>query len=140
MVPENVKIEINKSPEVSELMELFRQTDWAKNREPDKIGWMLAKTDMSVSLRQHGKLLAYGRILNDGCFRGLLDDVVVDKSVRRQGYGTLLMKILIQQAAPLEVLFLHADPKMKPFYDKFGFAGFPGISMVMRNESGTDQA
>ncbi|WP_158856427.1 GNAT family N-acetyltransferase [Lunatibacter salilacus] len=136
MVPEDVKIEINKNPEVSELMELFRQTDWAKNRDPDKIGWMLAKTDMSVCLRQDGKLLAYGRILNDGCFRGLLDDVVVEKSVRGQGFGTLLMKTLIQISEPLEVLFLNADPKMKGYYGKFGFSAFQGITMVRRKKSG----
>lgn len=117
-------------------MELFQQTDWAKNREPDKIGWMLAKTDMSVCLRQNGKLLAYGRILNDGCFRGLLDDVVVEKSVRGRGYGSLLMKILIQIAEPLEVLFLNADPKMMEFYNKFGFSEFQGITMVRRKKSG----
>lgn len=139
MIPEDVIIEINKNPEVSELMELFRQTDWAKSRDPDKVGWMLAKTDMSVCLRHNGNLQAYGRILNDGCFRGLLDDVVVDRSVRGKGYGTLLMKILLQIAEPLDVLFLNADPKMKLFYDKFGFADFQGITMVRRKKLGSDQ-
>jgi predicted GNAT family N-acyltransferase len=136
MVPDDVIIEINKNPEVVELMNLFRQTDWAKNREADKIGWMLAKTDMSVCLRQQGKLIGYGRIVNDGCFRGLLDDVVVDESVRGQGYGTLLMKSLLQLSHPLEVLLLHADPKMHGFYSKFGFVDFQGISMVKRKNAG----
>ncbi|GEM_PF-3964592 len=70
MTAEDINIEINKNPEVNELMRLFRQTDWAKNRESDKIDLMLAKTDMSVCIRHEGKLLGYGRILNDGFFKG----------------------------------------------------------------------
>jgi GNAT superfamily N-acetyltransferase len=132
MIPEEVQIEINKNPEVPELLDLFLQTDWAKDRDAGKIGLMLEKTDMSVCIRSKGKLLAFGRIINDGSFRGLLDDVIVDESVRGKGYGTLLMKNLFQIAEPLEVLFLHARPKMQGFYAKFGFVNFEGLSMVKR--------
>jgi|GEM_PF-5323279 len=67
--------------------------------------------------------------------RGLINDVVIDKSVRGQGFGTRLMKTLLHLAEPLEVLFLHADPKMHCFYGKFKFIDFQGISVVKRNKN-----
>nr|MBI1229708.1 GNAT family N-acetyltransferase [Cytophagales bacterium] len=127
-----IEIEINKNPKDWELMALFQQTDWAKSRTIDQVSVMLAKTDMSVCLRRSGKLLAYGRIINDGCFRGLLDDVIVDESVRGIGLGSLLMENLMQLAEPLDVLFLHARPSMLGYYVKFGFTDFDGITMVRR--------
>lgn len=133
-------IEINKKPGANELMSLFFQTSWAKDRDPKRVEKMLETDQLSVCIRIEGKLIAYGRILTDGCFRGLLDDIVVDEFLRGKGYGGLLVKELIKLAENIDVLFLNADPEMESFYSRYGFRKFGGLTMKLsKDKIETDQ-
>mgnify|MGYP006158783333 CR=1 FL=1 len=73
----NFLIEKNIQPTADELINLFSQTTWANGRNKYKIEKALKRDDLVVCIRESGKLVGYGRIITDACFRGLLDDVIV---------------------------------------------------------------
>jgi len=125
-------IEFNKAPEVQELMPLFAQTSWAKKRTPDKIARMLGRDDLSVCIRLNGALIGYGRMISDGCYRALLDDIIIDEQHRGRGYGRLLVEELIKLAGDIEEIFLNTHDASRAFYAQFGFNGFSGLTMCRK--------
>ncbi|MFC4871882.1 GNAT family N-acetyltransferase [Negadavirga shengliensis] len=127
-------IETNQKPALDELMVLFSQVSWAKSRSRERVQQMLENDPISVCIRLEGKLVAYGRILTDGCFRGLLDDIIVDEPVRGKGYGAILVRELLKLADDVDVLFLNADPDMEDFYLRFGFKKFGLLTMIRPKE------
>ena len=126
-------IEINTKPGVNELMELFSQTSWAKKRNYASVSKMLSSDDLTVCLRDANRLIGYGRIITDGCFRGLLDDIIVDSGYRGKGCGTIIMHELLQLAENIEELFLNANHELLEYYSKYGFVKFTGLTMVRRS-------
>ena len=69
-------------PDATELLCLFRQADWAKNRSLDDTVKLLPEVDVFVSIREGEKLIGFGRALSDGVFRAILDDIIVDEAHR----------------------------------------------------------
>lgn len=128
-----LKIEINKKPNVNELLELFSQATWAKDRNHDSVLQMLKSNDLTICLRDSNKLIGYGRIITDSCFRGLLDDIIVDTSYRGKGYSSIIMNELLKLANNIDEIFLNADYNLFDYYSKYGFEKFTGLTMVKRS-------
>ena len=128
-----MNIENNKKPSVKELMNLFSQTTWAKDRSSTRVSQMISNNNISVCIRIDGKLIGYGRIISDGCFRGLLDDIIVDESFRGKGYSTIIMNELLTLSENIDEIFLNAGHELYNFYQKYGFEKFTGLTMIKRN-------
>jgi N-acetylglutamate synthase-like GNAT family acetyltransferase len=129
----NFLIEKNIQPTADELINLFAQTSWAHNRSKYKIEKALKKADLVICIRESGKLVGYGRIITDACFRGLLDDVIVDEGCRGKGYGALIVKSLLDLAADVDEIFLNANDSLSEYYERYGFEKFNGLTMVKKN-------
>ncbi len=127
-----VKVEINNPPSSEELMLLFAQADWAKERSIFNVEKMLNSGNWMVCLYEQGKLVGFARIITDGCFRGLLDDVIIDQNLRGKGLGKLLMQETLKLGESLDALFLNAAPEMETFYGKFGFKKFGKLTMIRK--------
>lgn len=93
----------------------------------------MKRDDLVVCIRESGKLVGYGRIITDACFRGLLDDVIVDESCRGKGYGTLIVKSLLDLAADVDEIFLNANDSLLEYYSQYGFEKFNGLTMLRQN-------
>ncbi len=127
-----IKVKVNSAPTAKDLMKLFAQVDWAKNRKIGDVGKMLRNGDWTVCIYEDDELLGFARIITDGCFRGLLDDVIVDQNHRGSGLGEKLMQEILELSKPLDALFLNAAPEMEEFYAKFGFMKFEKLTMILR--------
>lgn len=130
-----MNIEINKKPNANELFELFSQTTWAKERKHEIIVQMLKSNDLTVCLRDSNKLIGYGRIITDGCCRGLLDDIIIDSSCRNKGYGSIIMHELLKLSENIDEVFLNAGHNLHDYYSKFGFENFTGLTMIRKRSS-----
>jgi predicted GNAT family N-acyltransferase len=126
-----IKVKVNSAPSLMDLMHLFAQVDWARERKVADVEKMLKNGDWMVCLYEDDQLVGFARIITDGCFRGLLDDVIIDENHRGTGLGEKLMYEILQLGKPLDTLFLNAALDMEQFYEKFGFKKFGKLTMVL---------
>lgn len=131
--PRPMEIELNKKPSASELLALFAQTSWANQRDHASVTKMLISDDLTVCLREANKLIGFGRIISDGCFRGILDDIIVDAAFRGKGYGSVIIRELLELGKDLEEIFLNANYNALDYYTKFGFVKFNGLTMIRKS-------
>lgn len=114
-----------------QLQSLFRQTDWAGNRSIEGIQAMLKGTAIALGAWEDDRLIGFARTITDGRYRGLIDDVVVEKSRRGQGIGTELMQRLLKRLTEIgiEEIFLRCGRGEVAFYHRHGFKTTQGIVM-----------
>src|SRR5687767_11249610 len=91
---------------VSGLQALLRQTTWASARQEADVAHIVATTPVQLGVWEGDRLAAYARVITDGRFRALIDDVVVDQSLRGSGIGSEIMKRLIERLSSVEEVFL----------------------------------
>ncbi len=118
-------------PEASELLKLFSQTSWAKNRSKEGIAFLLKNTTTYVTVRDNDQLIGFGRAISDGIYRAMLDDIVVDTKYRKQGVGQIIVELLVNQLNDVEQVFLNTKPDLEPFYEKYGFSRSKGVTMSL---------
>ncbi len=124
-------ISTERLPEASELLSLFLQTSWAKDRSIERIEIVLNNTKTYVVIRDKDQLIGFGRALSDGVYRAMLDDIVVDKSYRKQGLGKVIVKQLLDQLDDIEQVFLNTKPDLESFYEAYGFSRSKGLTMSL---------
>ncbi|HIA68481.1 TPA: GNAT family N-acetyltransferase [Candidatus Poribacteria bacterium] len=109
------------SPE--QLKVLLGQTDWANYRDITGIQAMLKGTAVVLGVWEEVQLIGFARVISDGIYRALIDDVVIDASKRGQGIGSELMRKLLERltAMKVEEIFLRCGDNVVPFYQRFGF-------------------
>jgi predicted GNAT family N-acyltransferase len=103
---------------------LLAQTDWAAHRSPADLQTMLAGS-VCVGAWQADRLVGFARVITDGVYRALLEDVVVDESLRGQGIGRVLVERLLERLAHVQQILLVCGDHLIPFYDQFGFERMP---------------
>ena len=64
------------------------------------------------------------KFIHGAALRGRIEDVVVDKDYRGLQLGKLLVECLLKLGEDLRCykISLDCDPKLKPYYEKFGFS------------------
>ena len=73
-----------------------------------------------------GRLVATAVLTRYGARFATISMVLVAQTHERQGYGTRIMRHLIDQAAGA-TLVLHATPNGRPLYEKLGFRAFGSV-------------
>ena len=74
--------------QISQLVELYKNEFWSKNRTYQGVVKMLAASDIIIALvNEEKELIAFCRILTDFVYRGVLYDVIVKPSYRKIGFG-----------------------------------------------------
>lgn len=129
----NITIDTDTPPAADELLHLFGQVDWAKDRSLADIQQCIDGMDVFAVARKDGTLVGFGRAVSDGVFRALIEDVIVDTTCRRQGIGRMIMKSLTKQLSSVEEVFLNTGKHLDAFYASFGFIEFDGHTMKSGN-------
>ena len=108
-----------------QLTELYQQQWWSQGRTLDDVRQMLSGTQLVIALvdSNTSTLVGFCRVLSDGIYRAMLLDVMVDSRYQGQGLGRRLVDTLMEhpQLKDVEVIWLCCDPKMIPFYEKWGY-------------------
>jgi N-acetylglutamate synthase-like GNAT family acetyltransferase len=103
------------------VLALFRTVDWAEERGLESVGPALAGTYLLITGWHDGRCVGMVRVLSDGVYRALVEDVIVHPDFQGQGLGRLMLDALLghPKVRDLEAVFLFTS---KPgFYERFGF-------------------
>jgi len=125
----NINYSFKQPLEPKEVQRLLKQTGWANRRNISGIEQMLENSFLTIGAWDDDRLIGFARVLGDGLYRALIDDVVVDESYRGKGIGTEIMKRLISRLDKVEEVFLRTGTEMIPFYEMLGFTLNRGAMM-----------
>jgi predicted GNAT family N-acyltransferase len=119
-----------------ELMALFAEQWWTKDRTADDVAAMLEHTDLiaSVTDTDTDDLLGFARVITDFTYVAVLLDVIVAEASRGNGFGALLMNALVDhpRLAQVQSLELSCQENLEAFYERWGFTARVGGSRLMR--------
>ena len=120
--------------EPEQLQELLRQTGWANRRSIEGIQQMLQGTPLTLGAWEGNRLVGFVRVITDGIYRALIDDVVVAESKRGTGIGSELMQQIVERLAEVEEVFLRCGEQVVPFYERHHFERSNGVIMDLKKD------
>jgi ribosomal protein S18 acetylase RimI-like enzyme len=121
------------SPDINldQLLALYGQTDWARDRSLEDITLMLAHTDVAISAWDGPRLVGFGRVLTDYVFRASIWDVIVDRTYQDRDIGKgIIQRILTHPTLERVELFWLCTRRYQGFYASLGFSDKEQTGMV----------
>ena len=130
--------------QVTELVALYRNEWWTRNRQEVGVRRMLEGTGLIFALcaggapGAPGRLVAFARVVTDFVYRATIYDVIVSADYRGRGLGQMLMNNILSdpKLAGVEYLELYCLPELMPFYRGLGFTDELGGVRLMRLSRG----
>ena len=119
-----------KELEASQLLRLFHQAPWAKDRALGDAKDMLRHTDVALCAWDGDQLVGFGRVLTDFVYRATIWDVIVDKAYQKQGIGTEIVQRILNHPRLKKVELFWLCTRMPDFYEKLGFSSKEQTGMV----------
>ncbi|TKS58932.1 MAG: GNAT family N-acetyltransferase [Nitrospira sp.] len=119
-----------KELEASQLLRLFHQAPWAKDRTLDDAKEMLRHTDVALCAWDDGQLVGFGRVLTDFVYRATIWDVIVDKAFQKQSIGTEIVQRILNHPRLKKVELFWLCTRRPGFYEKLGFNSKEQTGMV----------
>lgn len=117
---------------VQDLLELFRHTDWANTRQAESVKAALQNTFLVLTGWHAGRCVALIRVLGDGVFRAMIDDVIVHPDYQSRGWGRVMMDAALKHPKIRDVEEVALFTIIPKFYEKFGFAADPMAMKLKR--------
>lgn len=125
--------------QVDDLMGLYANEWWTRDRARGDVERMLAESDLLfvVMERKSRSLVAFARVLTDRTYVALLLDTIVAPAYRGRGLGRLLVEHVCSapELRRVERIELTCQPELVPFYRRWGFTEEVGRSLPMRRSS-----
>jgi ribosomal protein S18 acetylase RimI-like enzyme len=115
---------------VSQLLRLFHQAPWAKNRTLEDAKAMLDHSDVVLCAWDGDRLVGFGRVLTDFIYRATIWDVIVDQAYQKQGIGTELVQGILNHPKLKKVELFWLCTRRPGFYEKLGFSSKEQTGMV----------
>ena len=129
-----VNYSFDRQIEPEQLQGLLRQTSWANQRSLEGIQKMLKGTPLALGAWEADRLVGFVRVMTDGIYRALIDDVVVEESKRGTGIGSELMRRVIERLVGVEEVFLRCGEHVVPFYERYRFERSNGVIMDLKKD------
>jgi GNAT superfamily N-acetyltransferase len=124
---------------LDDLMGLYRQGWWSKDRSMSDVERMLQHTDLVIGLvdTDHDQLVGFARVLTDYTYFALLLDVIVASEHRHTGLGSRLLEAIKQHPpiSDVEYLELCCPEELAPFYQSAGFSPVAGRMQLKRSKT-----
>ena len=121
------------SPDINleQLLALYGQTDWARDRSLEDTTLMLAHTDVAISAWDGPRMVGFGRVLTDYVFRASIWDVIVDRTYQDRDIGKgIIQRILTHPTLERVELFWLCTRRYQGFYASLGFSDKEQTGMV----------
>jgi len=116
--------------DASQLLRLFHQAPWAKNRTLEDATKMLRHSDVVLCAWDGDRLVGFGRVLTDFVYRATIWDVIVDQAYQKQGIGTELVRRILNHPRLNQVELFWLCTRRPGFYEKLGFSSKEQTGMV----------
>jgi ribosomal protein S18 acetylase RimI-like enzyme len=121
--------------QVFQLVELYKNEFWSKNRTYQGVVKMLAASDIIIALvTEQKEVIGFCRILTDFVYRAVIYDVIVKPNYRKMGFGAKLLDEVVShpQLKEVENIALFCLPEMIPFYQRWGFTDIVKLELMYR--------
>lgn len=122
--------------QIFQLMQLYRNEWWTKDRKLEDVRRMLAHTDFIFAFYEKAsrQLVAFTRVLSDRVYKALIFDVIVAPEHREHKLGRALMNAVLNHPELKNVRHfeLYCLPELEPFYEQWGFTKEVGGVRFMR--------
>ena len=119
-----------KEVDAPQLLRLFHQAPWAKERTLEDAKEMLRYTDVALCAWDGDQLIGFGRVLTDFVYRATIWDVIVDKAYQKQGIGTEIVQRILSHPRLKRVELFWLCTRRPTFYAKLGFSSKEQTGMV----------
>lgn len=109
---------------IDQLIDLYRNEFWCKNRSRPDVDNMLVNSDIVVgAVDNKNNLIGFVRVLTDFVYKATIFDLIVHPEWRKKNIGRELMDVIIQHPMlrKVEHFDLNCLPEMVPFYEKWDF-------------------
>ncbi|MBD6616421.1 GNAT family N-acetyltransferase [Komarekiella sp. 'clone 1'] len=119
---------------ILELVELYKNEFWTKNRTYQQVVKMLNASNIIIGLVDDSEqLIGFTRVLTDFVYRATIYDVIIKPNYRKMGLGNKLLDAVINhpQLSAVENVALYCLPEMIPFYERWGFTTNMGQIQLM---------
>ena len=133
---EDLEIRDTRDVPVSALRKLLAGAEWAADRTARNVARSLERTTVLLTGWNEGRCVAMVRILTDGVFRALIDDLVVHPGGRGRGWGRRLMEAALAHPLLRDVEEVALSTVIPAFYTRWGFRRDP-LAMKRRRGRGT---
>ncbi|MBE9206291.1 GNAT family N-acetyltransferase [Nostoc sp. LEGE 06077] len=120
--------------QTSELVELYKNEFWSKQRTYQDVAKMLQFSDIILGLIDNDEqLIGFTRVLTDFVYRATIYDVIIKPGYRKQGLGVKLLDGIVNhpQLNQVEHIALYCLPEMMPYYQHWGFTSEVGNLQLM---------
>jgi aralkylamine N-acetyltransferase len=122
--------------EIRRILTLYRAADWweqAAEPDPQDVSRLVAGSYCFLAAFLDGRLVAMGRAISDGVSDAYIQDVTVEKSLRRRGIGSELVRKMTQRLEMdgIRWIGLIAAGNTEGFYLPLGFQPVPGAASML---------
>jgi len=118
---QELEIRDTKEVSVSSLLGLLAGAEWAAARTAADVARALEHTTVLLTGWYEGRCVGMVRVLTDGVFRALIDDLVVHADGRGRGWGRALMEAALAHPLLREVEEVALSTVIPAFYKRWGF-------------------
>ena len=106
---------------VKVLETLYRHADWAATRQGEPVAAAVGNTWLLLTGWYDGRCVAMLRVISDGVYRALIDDVIVHPDCQGRGWGRAPMAAALAHPRLRDVEEVALFTFIPAFYEKFGF-------------------
>ncbi|BAZ16933.1 hypothetical protein NIES4071_88110 [Calothrix sp. NIES-4071] len=119
--------------QISNLLDLYKNEFWCKERTREDTIKMLAASDIIVGLvDENDGLIGFARVLTDFVYRAVIFDVIIKPTHRNIGLSKQLMNTVIKhpQLKNVEHFALWCLPEMTSYYEKWDFTSNINVTLM----------
>ncbi len=128
-----MEFKINGEATAAEVVELYRDCGLPRPiDDEDRIGRMLAGSNLIVTARENGRLIGISRSITDGAWSCYLADLAVAKTHQKAGIGRRLVEMTKQAAGRESMVLLLSVPAAMEYYPKIGMERLDNAFIIWR--------
>jgi GNAT superfamily N-acetyltransferase len=105
---------------IDEVVNLLRQTHWAKNR-PKEVIEETIKNSFCIAVYHCGMQIGFARIITDFAVYSLILDVIIDEKYRGKGLGKKLVEFITNHPRLKNTSLVLWTKNAEKLYKKYGF-------------------
>lgn len=135
MEKETIVYKEEKDFTAQQLGELFASIGWESANYPNRLVTAMKNSSVVISAWDGEKLVGLIRGIDDGAALAILHYLLVRPDYQKYHIGSGLMERIMEKYSDmLYVKVIPSDPKVIPFYERFGFAQYDNYSaMAVKN-------
>ena len=106
---------------VADVMEIFSQAEWTKNRTTEDVQKMKSNSDFMVLIKQDNSPIGFARVITDYTYRAFIEDVIVLPVYQFCGIGKLMIHQIENLLKEYNIPRIELSTNKTQFWEKVGY-------------------